>query len=92
MNVKGINGWTLLYNQCRKCDELNVLGFWQQLDTEIDMARKRVTVRSQCKKCGKPARRILQLTTGRPFRRRCSLGCAGPCTFLPGTSHYGDGR
>ena len=64
--VKDITSWTLIGYRC-PCRELNVLGFWHQLEPVIDYDRRIAYAVGKCV-CGKAFKRLFRLTTG--YRQR----------------------
>ena len=68
--VKGVSTLSIFAHNCTKCGELNVDGFWQQLDKRYDRQRRLVFVTMHCRKCANEQQRKFRLTTGRPLRHR----------------------
>lgn len=67
--VIGVSAMHLFAHKC-VCGELNVHGFWHQLDRTKDEVRKRATIRLPCAKCSVVRTRVFRLTTGRAMRHR----------------------
>lgn len=67
--VMGVSPDTLFCHKC-DCDELNVHGFWHQLEKVKDEPRKRVTVTFYCDKCSKVTYRRYRLTTSKVVNHR----------------------
>jgi hypothetical protein len=67
--VKGITNFSLLCYWC-KCGELNIMGFWNQLDTKVNPSEKSVRVTSCCEKCSLIREKNYRLTTARISRHR----------------------
>lgn len=72
MNVRNVTSTTLFCHRCRCCGEVNVAGFWDQLDKRVDERRKVVIVSMPCRACGLVRGRTFRLTAAtRPWPRLC---------------------
>jgi hypothetical protein len=61
--VKGLRGTDLLAGRC-PCGELNVYGFWPQLEKTFRPYRLQAVARLRCRGCGRVRLRTYHLTVG----------------------------
>lgn len=69
--VKDVTGFHLFAHRC-ECGEMNVHGFYSQLEKRIDRVKRRAFATFPCRKCKRVRKRAIRLTTGK-YRKRLRL-------------------